>query len=131
GRARLRARRRVPGRRAARLASRRADLRDRRRRLAPRSRADAVSALSAFARPPPSGVRARPGAAIAVRARRRCALAMAACDLADEGSALFDHVQDAVERRKSRTALAPPTFRCGLLPVPRQSDRLPRYGIVV
>jgi len=75
------------------MASRRPSDRQRGRRLARVAVPDAPAPVSARAAREVTLPRARPRAALRVRAAKRRALAMAARDLADEGAPVFDHVR--------------------------------------
>src|SRR5262249_5924521 len=85
----------VRARNPAGMASRRAELRDRRRSLARVAVPDASPSLPAREAHAAAVPRADPRAALRVRVPRRRALAMAARDLADQGAALLDHVPHA------------------------------------
>src|SRR5205823_12609814 len=84
--------RRVRARDTARLAPRRTALRHRRGRLARLRMPDAPPSIPAGEGKPGTRARPRAAAALRVRARGRRTLALAARDLADEGSPLLDHV---------------------------------------
>src|SRR5262249_45978162 len=79
---------------AARMASRRADVRPRNRYLACRTGPDAVPSVPPREADTHAVADNRAGAALDLRPARRRALALAACDLAHQGAALFHHVPD-------------------------------------
>src|SRR5262249_35848964 len=95
-----RARERIPTGHRARLAPRRAELRARGRRVARQPDAHALPPLPAAKEPPRGHVRARARAAIRLRPARRCTLALAALDSADQGPAVLDHLPHAPSRRR-------------------------------